>query len=132
MKFTAALATFAIGALSQLAGAAPAAHEARDIWTPQMTYPANGTVWESGKTYTVRWETKDAPVNITGGGNTGFIILRSGDYETPVILAHDIHLRDGHVKVKAPDVFTANDYSLVLFGDSGNWGPQFTIKGPVN
>ncbi|GJE96876.1 hypothetical protein PsYK624_130840 [Phanerochaete sordida] len=128
MKFTAALATLAVGALSQLA---PAAHEARDVWTPQMTYPASGTVWESGKTYTVRWETKDAPVNITGA-DSGFITLRSGDYETPVILAYDIHLRDGHASVKAPDVFTADDYSLVLFGDSGNWGPQFTIKGPVN
>lgn len=127
MKFTTLLSALAVAAV---ASAVPTAHEARDVWTPQLTKPAAGDVWESGKTYTVRWNTDDAPVNITGGGNNGFILLRSGDLETPVILKYGIHLRDGHVRVKAPDVFTANDYSLVLFGDSGNWGPQFTINGP--
>lgn len=98
-----------------------------------MTYPTKGTVWESGKTYTVKWETKDAPVNITGGGNTGRITLRSGVYgELPVLLAWDVHLREGHAKVTVPEVLSSNDYSLVLWGDSGNWGPEFTIKGPLN
>ncbi|GJE96400.1 GPI anchored serine-threonine rich family protein [Phanerochaete sordida] len=137
MKFTTLLSALALAAASQLAAAAPApapapaaALEARDIWTPTMTYPAKGTVWESGKTYTVRWETKDAPVNVTGA-DSGFILLRSGDEELPLVLAHNITLRDGHVQVTAPQVVTGNDYSLVLFGDSGNWGPQFTIKGPI-
>ena len=59
MKFTTLLSALALGAFSQLATAAPApapvAVEARDVWDPTMTYPTAGTVWESGKTYTVRW-----------------------------------------------------------------------------
>lgn len=132
MKFSAILATVALGAVSQVVYAAPAELETRDVWDPRMTYPTKGTVWESGKTYTVKWETKDAPVNITGGGNDGRITLRSGDFETPILLAWNVHLRDGHAKVKVPEVYTASDYSLVLWGDSGNWGQQFTIKGPLH
>ncbi|EKM55010.1 uncharacterized protein PHACADRAFT_255301 [Phanerochaete carnosa HHB-10118-sp] len=131
MKFTTILSALALGAFSQLASAAPApaAHQARDVWDPLMTYPTAETVWQSGQTYTVTWETEDAPVNITNGDG-GFIILRSGDEETSVLLAWDIHLRDGQAQVTAPNVITGN-FSLVLFGDSGNWGPNFLINGPV-
>ena len=34
---------------------APAELDARDVWTPTLTYPTKGTVWELGRTYTVRW-----------------------------------------------------------------------------
>lgn len=59
MKFTTLLSALALGAFSQLASAAPApapaAHRARDIWSPQMTYPTAETVWQFGQTYTVTW-----------------------------------------------------------------------------
>ncbi|KIP07806.1 hypothetical protein PHLGIDRAFT_117776 [Phlebiopsis gigantea 11061_1 CR5-6] len=129
MKFTTLFSALALGVASQLANALPV-NQARDVWDPTMTYPTTGTVWTSGETYTVTWDTSDAPVNITGQ-NSGFITLRSGEFETPVLLAWDIDLRDGKADVIAPYVITSNDYSLVLFGDSGNWGNQFTINGPA-
>ncbi|KIP07805.1 hypothetical protein PHLGIDRAFT_117775 [Phlebiopsis gigantea 11061_1 CR5-6] len=129
MKFTTLFSALALGAASQLANALPV-NQARDVWDPTMTYPTTGTVWTSGQTYTVTWDTSDAPVNITNEDN-GFITLRSGEFETPVLLAWGIHLRDGKVDVTAPNVISGNDYSLVLFGDSGNTGNEFTINGPI-
>ena len=46
------------------------------------------------------------------------VLVRAGTQkqvltEPPVVLAHDIHLRDGHVDVTVPDVITGDDYSLV-------------------
>lgn len=59
MKFTTILSALALGAFSQLVSAAPApapaAHHARDVWDPHMTYPTAETVWQSGQTYTVTW-----------------------------------------------------------------------------
>ena len=58
MKFSAILAAVALAAVSQVAYAAPAELETRDVWDPRMTYPTKGTVWESGKTYTVKWSVR--------------------------------------------------------------------------
>lgn len=66
---------------------------------------------------------------------------------SPVLVAHGFDLRKGRVEVTVPDVMTRDDFSLVcesscpgiarlsahnslVFGDSGNWGEQFTIQGP--
>ncbi|KIP07822.1 hypothetical protein PHLGIDRAFT_117792 [Phlebiopsis gigantea 11061_1 CR5-6] len=46
-----------------------------------------------------------------------------------VILEDGFDVRDGHVEVTVPLVQTATFYSLVLYGDSRNWGPEFTIIG---
>lgn len=90
-------------------------------------------------------ETASRPVNITNPN--GFILLRTGEIETPVLVAHNFDLRKGRVEITVPDVMTRDDFSLVcesnsprllketsdfasVFGDSGNWGEQFTIQGP--
>ncbi|PSR75319.1 hypothetical protein EW026_g7822 [Hermanssonia centrifuga] len=127
MMFMTAIAAL-LGVASQVANAAPV-HETRDVWDPRILYPHAGTVWYSGQRHNVTWETSDAPKQITGA-NGGFILLRSGEYETPVVLAHDITLLDGRVEVTVPDVITGN-FSLVLFGDSGNWGDDFLINGVI-
>ena len=49
------------------------------------------------------------PTQITNP--VGFILLRSGESDTPVVLAHDFQLADGSVAVTVPEVIT-NDYSL--------------------
>ncbi|EKM55014.1 uncharacterized protein PHACADRAFT_142847 [Phanerochaete carnosa HHB-10118-sp] len=95
-----------------------------------MTYLMAETAWQFGQAYTVTWDASDAPMNIMSG-NSGFILLRSGDYEMSPILAQNIHLRDGQYQVTVPDVVTGSDHSLVLLRDSGNWGPEFMINGPV-
>ena len=56
-------------------------------------------------------ETASRPVNITNPN--GFILLRAGEIETPVLVAHDFDLRKGRVEVTVPDVMTRNDFSLV-------------------
>jgi len=100
--------------------------EARDVFVPPVTYPHQGTIWLAGAHYDVTWETKDAPVNITN--SIGQIYLRVGE-ETwlNTTLASGFNIRDGTVRVQAPKVPTGIDYSLVLFGDSGNFSPEFTI-----
>ncbi len=54
MKFTTALAALLFGAVTQVVHAAPA-NEARDVWTPPILYPHNGTVWYSGQRHNVTW-----------------------------------------------------------------------------
>ncbi|KAJ3540115.1 hypothetical protein NM688_g6268 [Phlebia brevispora] len=132
MKFTTALTALFVGAVTQLVSAAPAVapvEDKRDVWDPKMTYPHAGVVWKYGQKHNVTWETADQPKQITN--SNGFILLRSEDDETPVLLAWNFDVRVGYVEVTVPPVLTGQNYSLVLFGDSGNWGDQFTIEGPI-
>ena len=55
MKFTTIVSAFVLGALSELAAAAPMAKVARDVWDPKVTFPTTGSVLESGQTVTVTW-----------------------------------------------------------------------------
>lgn len=64
MKFTTIVSAFVLGALSELAAAAPMAKVARDVWDPKMLYPTADTVWQSGQTYTVLWCVVAAAVTI--------------------------------------------------------------------
>ncbi|KAJ7103885.1 hypothetical protein C8R44DRAFT_808305 [Mycena epipterygia] len=101
--------------------------ETRDVFTPPVTYPHAGTVWFVGQTHNVTWDTSDAPVNITN--KIGFIMLRKGGLTTPVILQENFSILLGRIEVKVPWVEDGDDYELVLFGDSGNFSPVFTING---
>ncbi|KAI0771085.1 hypothetical protein BD413DRAFT_476760 [Trametes elegans] len=118
------LAFFAL--FSQLAAAMPvAALEKRDVYVPPVLYPHAGTVWHKGETQNVTWDVSDPPVNITN--SVGRVMLRKGDLTTPLILAKGFDILQGHVEVTVPWVIEDNDYSVVLFGDSGNWSGQFSI-----
>ncbi|KAI0351565.1 hypothetical protein OH77DRAFT_1498514 [Trametes cingulata] len=131
MKFAFALALFA--SLAQLVFAAPAALvaslEKRDVFVPPVLYPHAGTVWTKGQRHNVTWDTTNAPVNITN--KVGTILLRKGDLTTPLVLASGFDIRLGRIEVTVPWVLPDSDYSVVLFGDSGNFSPQFTINGPA-
>lgn len=117
------LAVFAVALLS-FVGAAPLA--ARDIYVPPITYPTLGTLWKIGANHTVTWDNSNPPPEITNPD--GVIYLRKGNQTTDIILASDFKVVNGHVIVKVPKVQPGNDYCLVLFGDSGNFSPQFTIE----
>ncbi|KAL6302822.1 hypothetical protein BKA93DRAFT_827119 [Sparassis latifolia] len=98
----------------------------RDVFVPPIITPNASTVWEIGQQYNVTWNTTDAPVNITN--KYGMVVLVENgllDLENP--LANNFSILDGWVTVTAPDVTPATDYSIVLFGDSGNNSPNFTI-----
>ncbi|EMD40018.1 hypothetical protein CERSUDRAFT_81326 [Gelatoporia subvermispora B] len=122
-SFTKTLFCFLLS-LFALAAAAPVI---RDVFVPPVTYPHQGTVWYVGQYHNVTWETAGAPVNITN--KIGRVVLAKGgieDINNP--LATNFSILDGRVVVKVPDVEPGNDYAIVLFGDSGNFSPNFTIK----
>ncbi|KAH7097563.1 hypothetical protein BKA62DRAFT_423491 [Auriculariales sp. MPI-PUGE-AT-0066] len=101
--------------------------DSRDVWDPTIKVPNHKTVWHRGHTVTVKWETKDAPKNISNGSA---IYLRKGDktlVDHP--LAKGFDLRKGSKSIKIPkSIKPGKDYRIVLFGDSGNWSVEFTIQ----
>ncbi|KAI0084815.1 hypothetical protein BDY19DRAFT_997378 [Irpex rosettiformis] len=111
----------------------PEVVEKRDVVAPKMTSPTASTIWQAGQTYQVTWDTSGLPppANITN--KIGQVILgqfdANGDehlqFNTP--LAKDFPITSGSVDLVAPNVPTGK-YFLVLFGDSGNNGPTFTIE----
>lgn len=60
---------------------------------------------------TLSRETADQPKQITN--TVGFVVLRTGNIETPVVLAHGFDIRSGRVELTVPEVFSRDDYSLV-------------------
>ncbi|KAJ7625800.1 hypothetical protein FB45DRAFT_836078 [Roridomyces roridus] len=125
MKFTCAALFTALLAAAANAAAVPLT--TRDVFTPPVTYPHAGTVWVSGQTHNVTWDTSNAPAQITN--KIGMIFLRKTDLTTPLILADNFDILLGRIEVKVPLVVEGSDYQLVLFGDSGNFSPEFTIQG---
>ncbi|KAH9900763.1 hypothetical protein C8Q73DRAFT_675719 [Cubamyces lactineus] len=117
----------AVASFGVFAAALPAAEiEKRAIFTPRVTYPHVGTVWYKGDTHNVTWDTSDAPVNVTNRYG-GRIQVRKGELITPLILANNFDVLLGRIEVVVPFVEPGSDYSLVFFGDSGDYSDQFTI-----
>ncbi|GJE98575.1 GPI anchored serine-threonine rich family protein [Phanerochaete sordida] len=97
------------------------------VYVPKITSPAAGTVWTAGNTYTVTWDTSDAPESISNGSKVVLAKGGSQDYQHP--LAEGFDLRAGSVEITIPAGTAAgSDYAIVLFGDSGNYSPEFTIQ----
>ncbi|KAJ7086836.1 hypothetical protein B0H15DRAFT_931375 [Mycena belliarum] len=117
MRFTSTFVSFALAVV--------AAAVSLDVFVPPLTGPAAGTVWVSKTQQNVTWDASGAPASIS---NEALLLLRKGDATAPFILAKDFDLRAGSLEIIVPWVLTGSDYSLVLFGDSGNFGPVFTIQ----
>ncbi|KDR80957.1 hypothetical protein GALMADRAFT_241511 [Galerina marginata CBS 339.88] len=132
MKFTsfttfASLLVSAFSVISASPVADPTVLEKRDVFVPPVLYPHAGTVWTIGQRHNVTWDTSNHPVNITN--KVGLIILRKAGLATPVILANKFDILLGRIEVTVPWVVDGSDYQIVLFGDSGNFSPEFTING---
>ncbi|TRM59245.1 hypothetical protein BD626DRAFT_157366 [Schizophyllum amplum] len=94
------------------------------VWSPKITSPTADTVWTAGQQYNVTWETNDAPETIS---NEASVMLGHKEaLMSDQVLADGFDLRAGYVTVTAPDVKTGK-YFVDLFGDSGNWSPDFKI-----
>jgi len=126
------LLAFFLGLIA-VANSMPVSLETRDVFVPPIKKPHAGTVWKIGHNATVTWKTKDAPVNITN--SIGMVVLaqngsiftsQPGGLDDP--LASNFSIRLGRIEFVVPEVPAANDYQIVLFGDSGNFSPEFTIK----
>ncbi|EMD38249.1 hypothetical protein CERSUDRAFT_82501 [Gelatoporia subvermispora B] len=114
--------------LCQLVSAVPL-HEKRDVWAPRILYPNSGTVWQKGQRHNVTWDVSDPPSEMTNPMGEIRLAHANGSIY-PVILASGFTVMDGRVEIEVPWLVTGSDYALVLFGDSGNTSPIFTIEGP--
>ncbi|PBK91979.1 hypothetical protein ARMGADRAFT_1013727 [Armillaria gallica] len=104
----------------------------RDIFNPPILSPSTGTTWTVNTTQTVSWDTSNPPDLITGR-NFSSIRLTKGGRQLPVVLADKFDILLGKINVKVPWVTEGDDYTIILFGDSGNWSKRFSIKGgPAN
>ncbi|KAH9857951.1 hypothetical protein C2E23DRAFT_880631 [Lenzites betulinus] len=105
----------------------------RDVWSPPITAPDDSAVWTTGSMVKVTWDTSTPPKHVTNFAGKlvlGYLDDSDGtdehlDFDNP--LADGFNLTQGHVTVRVPDVHASNEYIVVLFGDSGNKSPKFTI-----
>ncbi|KAK7045019.1 hypothetical protein R3P38DRAFT_2609370 [Favolaschia claudopus] len=126
--FTTSLSSLLLCTIAAVNAAAAKPPGPLDVWSPKITYPTEGTVWESKTEQTLTWDVSDAPPVISNGA---LLMLRQNDITAPFILAKGFDLRAGNLTITVPYVLSNPNYQLVLFGDSGNFGPVFTINSDV-
>ncbi|KAH9892700.1 hypothetical protein C8Q73DRAFT_69041 [Cubamyces lactineus] len=102
------------------------------VFSPPITSPKAGDVWTAGTTQIVTWDTTNIPpanANQTGLILLGYIEDGSEDehLDTKHPLATNFPITAGSISVDVPSVTPRDDYVVVLFGDSGNTSPKFTI-----
>ncbi|KAJ3504104.1 hypothetical protein NMY22_g18033 [Coprinellus aureogranulatus] len=128
MRFSATTFIFGLLALfSTLVAAAPIL-EKRDVFVPPVIAPAEGAVWPKGTEQVVEWDVSSPPAQITN--KQGRIVLRSLATERLLLdepLAEGFDILEGSQPVTVPTNIPVGQYQIVLFGDSGNWGPTFNI-----
>ncbi|KAI0645994.1 hypothetical protein C8Q79DRAFT_1010873 [Trametes meyenii] len=121
-------AAFAVVAAAVTAAtAAPA-----DVSRPAILAPKAGDVWTVGSNQTIAWDTSAIPANSrnqTGLVLLGFLEDGSDDehLDTQNPLAVNFPIVAGSINISVPVVTPRDDYIIVLFGDSGNFSPKFTI-----
>ncbi|KIK04102.1 hypothetical protein K443DRAFT_676234 [Laccaria amethystina LaAM-08-1] len=128
MKFFLTTIIFTLCALFSFSTAAPISAELlkRDVFDPPVISPGKGTVWKVDTEQTVTWNVTNPPKQITN--NKGEIILSNNgvlDFAHPLATGFDIML--GKITVRVPNVPSGHKYQVIVFGDSGNNGPYFTI-----
>ncbi|EAU85843.2 hypothetical protein CC1G_05060 [Coprinopsis cinerea okayama7 len=99
------------------------------VINPKITTPRQDSYWTKGSRQIVTWDTDKIPLEKATA--TGLILL---GYSTPdddsehLDIASGFPLTDGSIEVTVPaDVASRDNYFIVLFGDSGNVSPKFTI-----
>ncbi|KAF7298885.1 hypothetical protein MIND_00836500 [Mycena indigotica] len=99
----------------------------RTVFNPPILIPNETTAWTAGSVETVTWNATGIPEGVPGKLQLGFLTSESENLS--VILAQGFNLTDEKVQITVPNVVTRSNYIIVLFGDSGNRSPEFTIKG---
>lgn len=133
-SFCTAVATLVVAATGSFASAVPQAKvplEARTVYLPKITYPNASTVWAAGSHVHVSWNLTDLPsaaLKGTGLIKLGHLDPASEGEHLAQTLAKNFPLRKGNVTFTLPKhLASRDDYIVVLFGDSGNTSPKFTI-----
>ncbi|KII86647.1 hypothetical protein PLICRDRAFT_114099 [Plicaturopsis crispa FD-325 SS-3] len=124
---------FAAAALSLAVSAKPIKPQRLDVWSPHITAPVAGVSWPAGSQQTVTWATDDIP-RTSDTGNHGLLLLGHGggpgiseNLNITHPLAVNFPISDGTVSFTLLDAPPRDDYFVVLFGDSGNKSPPFSI-----
>ncbi|KAG2060625.1 hypothetical protein BDR06DRAFT_993358 [Suillus hirtellus] len=128
MMFALTTLLFVISSLISLTLSLPL--NLRDVVDPPITSPTADTVWQVGEKQLVTWSTDDLSPNVTnpvGMLVLGYMYNNSENLMLSSPLATNINYTDGQALITVPDVETREDYIVVLFGDSGNASPEFTI-----
>ncbi|TFK52472.1 hypothetical protein OE88DRAFT_1698300, partial [Heliocybe sulcata] len=103
------------------------------VYSPTITSPKAGAIWTANTTETVKWDVSDIPAekeNSTGLLLLGYLENNSENLDIAHPLATDFPIKSGTVNFTVPaNLAKRDDYIVVLFGDSGNKSPSFTIKG---
>ncbi|KAH7908834.1 hypothetical protein BJ138DRAFT_308627 [Hygrophoropsis aurantiaca] len=118
-------------AASTLVSAAPIQPVELLVFSPTLTSPKAGDMWTAGQKYNVTWETDNIPdekKNSTGMILLGYNYNNSENLDIKHPLGVNFLLTDGFYEVTVPSNCSLRfDYTVVLFGDSGNASPDFTI-----
>ncbi|KAI0289172.1 hypothetical protein BC826DRAFT_1032883 [Russula brevipes] len=104
----------------------------RLVVNPHITSPTESTVWHPSDQVTVTWDTSIIPAE---GNFPVMLVLGHPEDDSENLdvnhpLAQDFSLRASSVEFTVPDVKPMSNYIVVLFGDSGNASPPFTIENP--
>ncbi|KAJ7781758.1 hypothetical protein DFH07DRAFT_791379 [Mycena maculata] len=99
----------------------------REVYAPPITKPTADSVWTVGAVETVTWNASGIPPGVTGMIQLGY--LTPDSEHLSLILASGFNLTDEEVNITVPAVVSRTNYIIVLFGDSGNASPEFTIQG---
>ncbi|RPD62497.1 hypothetical protein L226DRAFT_544218 [Lentinus tigrinus ALCF2SS1-7] len=113
-------------ALSLLAVVSALPLAVRDVFVPPVTSPKTGDIWAVGSKQNVTWDISDAPAQITNPNGT-IVLAKGGRLDLKHPLASNFSILDGWHEVTVPSVPAGDDYTIVLFGDSGNDSENFTI-----
>ncbi|KAH6912997.1 hypothetical protein BKA70DRAFT_1184403 [Coprinopsis sp. MPI-PUGE-AT-0042] len=104
------------------------------VVSPHITKPTQGAHWPTGSRQIVAWDTDKLPAERQA--STGLILLgywTPGEVDEHLDVDHPLakgfNLADGMVEVTVPEEVACSDNCfIVLFGDSGNTSPTFTIE----
>jgi len=100
----------------------------RDVYVPPLLSPTAGATWKVGKTYEVIWDVSSPPKQITNPKGRLILAQNSQLLNLDHPLAKGFDILAGKLKVTVPkDTKPGKNYQLVLMGDSGNYGPTFSI-----
>ncbi|EJF63335.1 hypothetical protein DICSQDRAFT_134768 [Dichomitus squalens LYAD-421 SS1] len=135
-KFLAAFSVLAAAAAAVSAAPAkvfePTNGNVDVVFRPHITAPTAGVVWQAGSSQTITWDASNIPAE--NQNQTGLILLgyiEDGDVNEHLDIQHPLAVNfpitAGSVTVNVPQVPARDDYVIVVFGDSGNASPKFTI-----
>ncbi|KAL0571365.1 hypothetical protein V5O48_010603 [Marasmius crinis-equi] len=98
-------------------------------WNPPILSPNETTVWRIGDLVNVTWDLSEIPQDLTEFTGTIQLNNEKGPLADIGFLSEGFDLRVGFAEVDVPwyDVPPGKNYSITLFGDSGNRSPQFEI-----